>query len=86
MSKNIYSNVQNLQIHVLIRRAKAWRNGQEWPRDDDGVVQEPNSYLLSLLVIEAYNKVPLGEHKSRKLDYADRYWYTVYVAAQLAIH
>ena len=62
---------------MLIRRAKAWRDGEEWPTDDNGVVQEPNSYLLSLLVIEAYNKVP-RQHKftestiNKLHEYADR--------------
>lgn len=59
-------------IHELIRRAKKWRNDKQWPTGSDGKPQEPNSYLLSLLVIEAYNRVP-REHKSNMLKkYADR--------------
>ncbi len=36
----------------FIRRAKAWRE-QKWPRCTGGVGR-PSSYLLSLLVIKAY--------------------------------
>ena len=35
-----------------IRRAKAWRN-REWGRSVEG---KPKSYLLSLLVVRAYEK------------------------------
>ena len=43
-----------IQARELIRRAKAWRNGV-WP---DGVycIGRPKSYLISILVLRAYEK------------------------------
>ncbi len=45
-----------VQIHHLIRRAKKWRNEQDWTvHTENGDIHcEPDSYLISLLVITAH--------------------------------
>ena len=41
-----------VQVKEYIRRAKAWRN-RMWPQDEGGE-GKPSSYLMSLLVLKAY--------------------------------
>ena len=41
------------QVKEYIKRFKAWRN-RHWPKGKDAIGR-PKSYLLSLLVIKAYN-------------------------------
>jgi DNA-directed RNA polymerase specialized sigma24 family protein len=50
------------QVRELIRRAKAWRN-VTW---GDNKVGKPKSYLISLLVITAYDRVK-NKHRKMKL-------------------
>ena len=42
------------QVKEYIKRFKAWRN-HVWPKGKDAVGR-PKSYLLSLLMIKAYNE------------------------------
>ena len=50
----------------FIKRAKAWRNGQKW--GDRG---KPKSYLLSVLVLRAYEisrtKLPRSDPSTREI-------------------
>ena len=39
----------------MIRKAKEWKNA-EWPKDQEGEGR-PSSYLMSLLVVAAYDQV-----------------------------
>jgi hypothetical protein len=48
--KEFFKRQTNQDIKEYIRRAKAWRN-REWGRSKTG---KPNSYLMSLLVVRAY--------------------------------
>ena len=52
-----------------IRRAKAWRN-EKWPKGQVGTGR-PKSFLLSLLVADAYRKSPSKDPASvtRKLHH-----------------
>lgn len=43
---------QDEKARELIRRAKAWRDG-EWP-EGERCIGRPKSYLISLLVVKAY--------------------------------
>ncbi len=55
------TRVRNLcfstQVKELIKRAKAWRNG-EWPKEAGGSGR-PKSYMLSVMVLSAYEKASL---------------------------
>ena len=42
------------QVKEYIKRFKAWRN-HHWPKGRDAIGR-PKSYLLSLLMIKAYNE------------------------------
>lgn len=53
---------QHQRVHELIRRAKAWRN-VTWGTSGDG---RPKSYLVSLLVITAYDRTSNKHRKSFK--------------------
>ena len=46
------ANSDVVQVKEYIRRAKAWRN-RMWPKNEEGEGR-PKSYLMSLLVVEAY--------------------------------
>ena len=46
-----------LKVKEYIRRAKAWRN-RVWGQIPDG---RPSSYLMSLLVVKAYETIHSGE-------------------------
>lgn len=46
----------SLQVKEFIRKAKKWRN-EEWP-SGGRVTGRPSSYLLSLLVVVAYDRSP----------------------------
>ena len=55
-----------VQVKEFIRRAKAWRNCQEW--GDRG---KPKSYLLSVLVLKAYQisrtNLPRSDPSTREI-------------------
>ncbi len=51
------------QVKELIRRTKAWRN-VEWK---DSSKQKPKSYLITILVIAAYDRVHTKDVKFKEL-------------------
>ncbi len=53
-----------LQVNELIRRAKAWRI-RSW-EDESERVTRPRAYLLSVLVITAYHRVPDDIQEQRR--------------------
>ena len=48
------SSVFTPQVKEMIRKAKEWRD-KEWKYDGEG---RPSSYLMSLLVVAAYQRDP----------------------------
>ncbi len=83
-----------IQIHHLIKRAKKWRNKQDWTvhTEHGDLHGEPGSYLISLLVITAHFHVEekFGEYGSKTQhfrQYTARYitLYNVYISVCLDI-
>ena len=54
----------HVQVKEYIKRAKAWRN-KEWADGDGGM---PKSYLLSLLVVKAYEMCRENSNPRQDLD------------------
>ena len=48
----MYIHITLVKAKEYIRRAKAWRN-KMWPKEQGGA-GKPSSYLMSLLVLKAY--------------------------------
>ena len=48
----IFTHILLVKVKEYIRRAKAWRN-KMWPIEQGGA-GKPSSYLMSLLVLRAY--------------------------------
>ena len=46
----------------MIKRAKAWRN-KKWPYKENGIGR-PKSFLIGLLVVEAYDRSRTGGEQS----------------------
>ena len=56
---NISHNMQHFQVKEYIKRAKAWRNNK-WMNNSHG---KPKSYLISLLVVGAYERAHSADAK-----------------------
>ncbi len=76
-----------MQIHHLIKRAKLWKNKEDWKHskekndkhdtesdeEEEDLYYEPSSYLIALLVISAHNHVTekYGEYGPKHADFME---------------